>query len=359
MSILDAMYLGNPLWKWVLGLAVAGVCYVVLTIIKRLASRRLAPKVEKTKSIFDDILILLVKKTSRIFILILSLYVGSRFVVLPESTSSLVTSILFIGLCFQVGYWGNELIKFLISGRGKPGELIDPSTASAYGLIAFFARLILYGAILLWLLSNLGVDITALVAGLGIGGIAVALAVQSLLGDVLNSVAIVLDKPFEVGDFVIVGDYMGTVERIGIKTTRVRSLQGEQIVISNTDLINSRIQNFKRMEERRILFSFTVVYQTPAEKLEAIPGMVREIIDSVDRARCDRVHFQSYGDSALIYEVVYYVSTRDYNVYMDIQQAINLAIYRRFEEEGIEFAYPTQTLYVRHEDAAEPNGGEV
>jgi len=202
---------------------------------------------------------------------------------------------------------------------------------------------------LLLALDNLGVNITALVAGMGIGGIAVALAAQNILGDLFASISIVLDKPFVINDFIIVGDYMGSVEHIGVKTTRIRSLSGEQIVFSNTDLLNSRVRNFKRMVERRVVFSFGVVYGTPAEKLEAIPGIVRGIIEAIDGTRFDRAHFAKYGDSSLDFEVVYFVVTGDYNVYMDIQQAINLAIYRSFEDEGLGFAFPTQTIFLGNE----------
>ena len=180
-------------------------------------------------------------------------------------------------------------------------------------------------------------------------GIAIALAVQNILGDIFCSLSIILDKPFELGDFIIVGDLMGTIEHIGIKTTRLRSLSGEQLVFSNSDLVGSRIRNYKRMWQRRIVFEFGVTYQTPAAKVERIPGIVAEILGGQDRARLDRAHFKSYGNSALIFEVVYYVLEPDYNVYMDVQQAINLALMHRFEAEGIEFAYPTQTLYVHRQ----------
>jgi small-conductance mechanosensitive channel len=172
-----------------------------------------------------------------------------------------------------------------------------------------------------------------------------------VLGDIFNSLSIVLDKPFEVGDYVVVGDIRGNVERIGIKTTRLRSLTGEQIIFANSDLVGSRIQNFKSLTERRALFQFGVTYQTPAAKLEEIPAMVRKIIEGVGLTRVDRVHFASYGDSALLFEVVYYVLSREYVDYMDVQHEINLALFRTFEGEGIEFAYPTQTLYLKQADA--------
>ncbi|MCA9439269.1 MAG: mechanosensitive ion channel family protein, partial [Candidatus Omnitrophica bacterium] len=175
-----------------------------------------------------------------------------------------------------------------------------------------------------------------------------AFALQSILGDIFCSIAILLDKPFVVGDFIIVQDMLGSVENIGIKTTRLRSLSGEQIVFSNADLLSSRIRNFKRMYERRVLFSFGVVYETDLDNVEAIPGIVREIIESIDKTRFDRAHFKEYGDFALNYEVVYYVLDADYNVYMDIQQEINIRLFREFKERDIHFAYPTRELIVRN-----------
>jgi small-conductance mechanosensitive channel len=204
------------------------------------------------------------------------------------------------------------------------------------------------------ILDNIpGVEITALVASLGIGGIAVALAVQNILSDLFASLSIVLDKPFVIGDFIIVDNCLGTVEHIGLKTTRLRSLSGEQLVFSNNDLLKSRVRNYKRMAERRVVFSVGVTYQTPLEKLERIPTLIRDTIEAQPAVRFDRAHFQGYGDFALNFEVVYYVLDPDYNRYMDIQQGINLGIYSSFAEEGIEFAYPTRTLYIAGENRVE------
>jgi small-conductance mechanosensitive channel len=197
----------------------------------------------------------------------------------------------------------------------------------------------------------MGIDITALVAGLGVGGIAVALAAQNILGDLFASWSIVLDKPFLVGDFIIIDGYSGTVEHIGLKTTRLRSLTGEQLIFSNSDLLKCRIRNYKRMQERRIVFSFGVLYETPLEKLKEIPGIVKDIITSIENTRFDRAHFASYGNYSLNFEVVYYVLSSDYTVYMDIQQKINLALFEEFQKKDIVFAYPTQTIYV---SGAEP-----
>ncbi len=189
--------------------------------------------------------------------------------------------------------------------------------------------------VVLLLLDNLGYQITTLIAGLGIGGIAIAFAVQNILVDVFASFSIMIDKPFMVGDFIIVGDLLGTVEYIGIKTTRVRSLSGEQLVFSNNDLLKSRIRNYKRMFERRVVFTFRVPYNTAYDKVQTIPKMVKEIIESVEKTRFDRAHFKEYGEHSLVYEVVYYVLVPEYNIYMDIQQDINLNLFKKFEQEGI------------------------
>ena len=212
--------------------------------------------------------------------------------------------------------------------------------------LSFLARLLLWVTVLLLVIDNLGIDVTALVAGMVIGGIAIALAVQNILSDLFASLSIVLDKPFVNGDFVVVGDMAGSVEHVGIKTTRIRSISGEQLVFSNSDLLQSRIRNFGRMQQRRVVFSLGVTYQTPAEKLERIPALLRAAIETQEKVRFDRSHFASYGDSALNFETVYYVESSDYAEHMDILQAINLRIYRSFEDAGIEFAYPTQTLFL-------------
>lgn len=214
------------------------------------------------------------------------------------------------------------------------------------GLVSF----VIWVVAIIFLLDNLGVKISAVVAGLGIGGIAVALAAQAVLGDLFSYFVIFFDKPFETGDFVMVGDKLGVVEHIGIKTTRMRALSGEQLVFSNTDLTNSRVHNYKRMEKRRVVFSLGVTYQTSPELLRKITSIVKDIIITMEDTLYDRGHFASYGDFSLNFEFVYYVNGEDYNKYMDIQQSINLAIFETFKNEGIDFAYPTQTL-IFHKEA--------
>lgn len=253
----------------------------------------------------------------------------------------------------QAGFWGSALISRWVSEYQRLHMDTDAEAVTTMRAVGFLARLVLFTLLLLLVLDNIpGVEVTALIAGLGIGGIAVALAVQNILADLFASFSISLDKPFAIGDFIIVGEHMGTVENIGLKTTRLRSLSGEQLVISNDDLLRSRVRNYRRMSERRVVFGFGIVYRTAYRQLEKVPGIVREIIEETEQVRFDRAHFKAYGDSALEFEAVYYVLAPEYATYMDVQQSINLALFRRFEEEGIEFAFPTRTVYLQ--SAAEP-----
>ena len=219
----------------------------------------------------------------------------------------------------------------------------DATTLDSLGLIVKIAIWVILAMIIL---DNLDVEIDSLVTSLGIGGIAVALAVQNILGDLFASLSISLDKPFSIGDFIVVDEFSGNVEDIGLKSTRVRSLSGEELVFSNTDLLNSRIRNYKKLQERRITFNVGVVYGTPGEKLVRIPGMIEEIIKAIPDTRFERAHFVNLGDFSLDYAVSYYVLVPEYDTYLNIQQRINLSIYERFAEEGVEFAYPTQTVLV-------------
>ncbi len=234
--------------------------------------------------------------------------------------------------------WREHILSKKLSSNG--------SSKSAIGLIYVGAQTLLICVASLLALSNIGVDVGALVAGLGVGGIAVALAAQNVLGDLLASLSIVFDKPFVIGDLIYVGNEKGTVEHIGIKTTRVRSLSGEELIFSNKDLLESRIQNFKRMSERRGVLNIGVTYSTPADKLEMIPIWIRAIVENISNLRFERCHFSNYGNSSLDFEIVFWVMDPEFQIYMDLKQALLIGIFKKFQLENIEFAYPTQTLIV-------------
>jgi small-conductance mechanosensitive channel len=355
MSFLHQKMFGNEVLSWAIGLSVAIAVLVILRIIRSLIKYRLGALVGKTQTDIDDLVVELLGKTNFLLLLVLSIYAGSLVLSLPTRLSGLLKSIAVIAFLIQVGFWGSGVISFWINQYRKQKLAEDAASVTTISALGFLGRVVIWSLILLLALQNLGVNVHALLAGLGIGGIAVALAAQNILGDLFASISIVLDKPFVIGDFIIVDEHLGTVEHIGLKTTRVRSLFGEQIVMSNNDLLKSRIHNYKRMFNRRITFALGVVYQTSFDKLRAIPQMIKEIIERQESARFDRAHFKEYGDFSLNFEIVYYVLSPDYNLYMDVQQKINLEIFHRFEEEGIEFAYPTQTLLLQKEESKVQN----
>jgi small-conductance mechanosensitive channel len=333
----------------VVALTIVAVGTILLSTTKAIVHRRLARMAPLTENPVDDVMADLVGRTSVLFMASVSALVAMAVVDVTPAIARIGRGAALIVCLVQAGVWGSRALRAVVERRfaSAAGQDDDPTRRTVGQMLALGARVGLWALLLLVALDNLGVDITALVAGLGVGGVAVALATQNILGDLFASVSILLDKPFVPGDFVIVGDFMGTVDHIGIKTTRVRSLGGEQIVFSNNDLLQSRLRNYKRMSERRIVFRLGVVYQTSVEKLVAIPEMLRTIVENQSGTRLDRAHFASYGDFALTFEAVYYVLSPEYNRYMDVQQAINLDIYRTFQGQGIEFAYPTQTLLVQ------------
>lgn len=353
LGILEYDLLGNSVQNWLVALCVTLVTLVLLYLLKRIGLSRLAALAKQTENAWDDAIADMLLRTRSPFIIIVALFLGSLFISLAGDYRQITYSIAAIALLVQGGLWLNGLLLFWLRQDQEQRRKTDPASVAAVNAMGFVGRLVLWAVVLLLVLDNLGVDVTALVAGLGVGGIAVALAVQNILGDLFASLSIVLDKPFTIGDFLIIDDYLGSVEHIGLKTTRMRSLSGEQLVFSNTDLLRSRIKNYGRMYERRVVFTLGVTYQTPHDKLQRIPDIIREAIEAREPVRFDRSHFRSYEDSSLVFETVYYVLKPDYNVYMDIQQAINLQIHAQFEKQGIEFAYPTQTLYL------EKSGGRI
>ncbi|MDD3764083.1 MAG: mechanosensitive ion channel family protein [Nevskiales bacterium] len=342
----NLLILDNPLSHWLTALGVALAINVIVGVVKWVIIARLSYIAGKTQTELDDSLIAVTRRTKQWLVFFVTLYIGTLYLTLPDKAVMVLKAAATVAAFVQAGLWGNTAIEFWLSRYRKRALEVDASAATSLGALNFLGRTLLWAVLLLVALDNLGIDVTALVAGLGVGGIAVALAVQNILGDLFASLSIIIDKPFVIGDFIIVDSYMGTVEHVGLKTTRIRSLGGEQLVFSNSDLLGTRIRNYKRMYERRIVFSFGVLYQTTPEQLEQIPQMVKEIISGIDKTRFDRAHFAKFGDSSLDFEVVYWMLDPDYALYMDAQQRINLSLVRRFAEAGIDFAYPTRTLFV-------------
>jgi small-conductance mechanosensitive channel len=336
---------GIPSRDLLLALAAAGLSYVLLRGVVGFAAGRLRALSRRTANRADDVLVEVLAGTSRWLLGLTAMLIGLGMLDLGARWSERVGYLWFVALALQLGLWFTRGVGVAVQryeARRHP-EGNGRLSASA-GLLSWFLRTMGWAVILLAVLSNLGVDITAFVASLGVGGIAIALAVQNILGDLFASLAIAVDKPFEVGDFIVTGSGQGTVEYVGLKTTHIRSLSGEQIVVGNTDLLKQPVRNFRRMEERRISFRFGITYDTPPDRVEAVPELVRSAIAADDLLRFGRVHFAAFGESSLDFEVVYFVLSPSYDVYMDAQHRLNLQMLRAFAGRGIQFAFPTRTL---------------
>lgn len=338
----------NSVQEWLISVVIFWFVFALLGAVRYVLIKRLSKTTDKETVSYQNLFLNMVSNTKWIFIFSVALFLSVLFLELVARTRDIIDSVVVTVVLIQVGLWVSVVMQIMIDRYRKQQLEKNPASATTLNVLNFIGRFLLWVVVLLLVLDNLGVNITALVAGLGVGGIAIALAVQTVLGDLFASLSIVLDKPFVLGDFLIVGDFLGTVEFVGLKTTRLRSLSGEQLVFSNSDLLNSRIRNYGRMYERRVSFNLGVVYHTSVEKMKMIPEIIRSAIEAQKNTRFDRSHFKEYGDFSLIYESVYYVLGPDYNTYMDIQQAINICIYESFEREFIEFAYPTQSLLVKN-----------
>lgn len=350
--VLDRQFYGNPVIAWL----VAAVAFVILLFLLRLivgvARRRAGTAAEQHDYLVAHAAAGMAAAIKPWFRVIVSLYLGTRLLDLSHTADNFLQWVMATALLLQFAFWADVLIALFLKRYVQQRMETDAAAVTTMSALGFFGRLAAWVLALLLVLQNSGVEVSALVAGLGIGGVAVALAAQSVLGDLFAALAIVLDKPFILGDFIAVNEFLGTVEHIGLKTTRLRSLTGEQLIFGNADLLHGRIRNYKRMYQRRVEFTFNIEYATEPDKLAAMPDMIREAITSQERTRFDRAHFKSFGECSLLFESVYYVLTPDYNIYMDIQHAINLTLMRRFAEAGIRFAVPTQVVSFRRESPA-------
>ncbi|MEO8063611.1 MAG: mechanosensitive ion channel family protein [Pseudomonadota bacterium] len=336
----------NSAAAWLIaGAVLLGVLAVLLVL--RAAIRRYHKKLQATpRTEILEIPVEVLSRTTLLFFIVISSSIGLRTLTLGPASLGVMNSAIMIALFWQAGVWSAAAGSAGLERKRRHSMEVDRAAAGSLGIIGFILNVVIWALVALLTLDNLGINITALVAGLGIGGIAVALALQNVLGDLFASLSIALDRPFVIGDFLSIDDFLGSVEYIGIKTTRLRSLSGEQIIMSNGDLLQSRVRNYGRMTERRVVFATTLVYETPIEMIEKVPAMIRAIVESHKDARFDRSHFQKHASSSLDFETVYYVLSADFNKYMDIQQSINLQLHRKFAELEIEFAYPTQKLFM-------------
>lgn len=344
-SFWEIVFLGNTVKDWSIALGIILLCMLGAVLLKRIVLSRLQQLASRTTSYLDDFLIGVLQKSVMPILYVYAVYAGLRYITLPPQFDRIMhIAVLVITVFFSI----NILIGFFdyffrqfASSRDQDGT----QAKQAKGILLII-KVVLWVIGTIFLVDNLGYNITTIITGLGIGGIAIALAAQTILGDLFSYLVIFFDKPFESGDFIVIGDKSGVVEYIGIKTTRLRTLGGEQLIMSNTDLTNSRVQNFKRMEQRRVVLSIGITYETAAEKIKRIPQIIQEIVEDEQHVKFDRAHFSGFGDFSLNFEIVYYILSADYVQYMNSQQTINLGILERFAGEDIQFAYPTQKLFL-------------
>ena len=356
MKLLYEAWLSNRPYDWgMAAVLLTGVWFALITA--RIVAARLlrSSLIRRVNTQNAETIEKVVAATWIGLLLPVGFYAAASAVELPAKLDRTIDTIVVVALLIQITLWINCAVASWLSRLIEKRRGVDSEAVTILALLKFMAHVVIWIFAVLLILNHLNFNITALVTGLGVGGVAVALAMQNILGDLFASLSIVLDKPFVLGDFIVVGDCMGAVEHIGLKTTRLRSLGGELIVFSNADLLKSRIRNYKRMYERRVEFAININYETPLEKLRDIPSMLREAVEAQKPVRFDRSHFKAYGESSLIFEVAYYVLSADFGVYMDIQQAINIQMFRRFHQEGINFSYPTRTLHLKN--AANPAAG--
>ncbi|MDA3839478.1 MAG: mechanosensitive ion channel family protein [Patescibacteria group bacterium] len=340
--------LGNSLYSYTSAAIVFLAVLFGLKIFKTVVVARILKIAKKTKSNLDDMIIEAIDVIHWPFYVLVSINIALKTLSVGDFITKIIYYLFLISVMYYVIKFSEKLIDYgtgVIIEKKKEG-------GGGTGIINFLSTL---SKVSLWviavvlLLSNLGYNVTSLIAGLGIGGIAIALALQNILSDIFSSVSIYFDKPFKIGDFVTINGYSGTIKKIGIKSTRIQALQGEEVIMSNNELTQAQIQNYGIMDRRRVVLELGVTYQTKSEQLRKIPNMLKKIIDKADNATFDRSNFSSYGDSSLGFETVFYIESSDYTEYMKIQEEVNLGIYEEFEKEKIEFAYPTQTLFIEKE----------
>lgn len=337
---------GNTGSDYLSALIAVVLALVVLKILQWVVLRQLARLADRTKTDIDDTFVDIFKTLKPPFYFYVAVYIGLQFLTLSAFAMKVFSGILVVWIAYYGVIAVQKIIDYVV-GKAVARAEGDRGAETAYRYLGRIGKWVLWIVGVVLVLGNLGLEITTLVAGLGVGGIAIAFALQKILGDLFSSFAIYFDKPFVEGDFIVVGQDMGVVEKIGIKTTRIKALQGEELIISNQELTSVRVQNFKKLQERRIVAEIGVTYDTNNDKMRDALLIIQKAFAGINDARLDRVHFKSFGDSALIYEIVYFVASSDYNVYMDVQQEFNFVLKEAFEKAKIEFAFPTQTIHIQ------------
>ncbi len=350
-NILKAVYFGNSIQDWLTAVVILLVSVLIILFFKKRVLAYLKKWASNSKTTLDDFLLVTIEKSVLPLFYLGAFSLALKALAVSAGAAAVIhVAVLFFATFFVLRVITSIARQFVFSFI-KTEESNEIKEKQARGLLLIL-NIVIWLLGIIFIIDNLGYNVTTLITGLGIGGIAIALAAQTILGDLFSYFSIFFDRPFEIGDFITVDDKAGTVEYVGIKTTRLRTLGGEQMICSNTDLTNARVHNYKRMEQRRVVFKLRALYQTEAQKAKQIPEIVKGIIERETDVRFDRGHFSAFGDYSLDFEFVYYVLSADYNVYMDKQQAIYFNILTKFEEEKICFAYPTQTIFTNNPDIA-------
>ena len=345
--MLFRQFLHNSLQAWLTGAVTAAIVFVVALLVRRVLVSRLGALAARTTNQIDDMIVELIRETRTWVLLVVALFVGFAQLSMSARAATYFQSVTKLVVLWQTAVWGAAAVgfwvKYYLTHRTATHDRASIAMVTAMGVGAKVVLWIMIG--LTALQTVFGLAVAPLITGLGVGGIALALAVQNVLGDVLAALAIVFDKPFDVGDTIAVDTIVGVVEHIGLKTTRIRSVNGEQVIVGNADLLKSKLRNLRRMHQRRVVFNLDVTFDTPPDVLARIPRIVEEIVTSQQPVQFDRSHVASFGESFVRIENVYYVLDPDYKKFMDIQQAINTAVLRRFASENVSFAFPSRTVY--------------
>ncbi len=349
-KFLNLEIFNNTIKEYLLAVVIFFLAILALKIFQKFLIDRIKKLTKKTKTNIDDIIISVIDNIHWPFYVLISFYVAIKFLTVHSLIIIWSCRLVLITITYYTIRGLQEFVdygtKLIIEKRKEEDD--DETRLGIIRVLNTIVKISLWIGATLLILTNLGYNVNSLIAGLGIGGIAIAFALQNILSDIFSSFSIYFDRPFRIGDFIVVGNYKGTVKRIGIKTTRIQSLEGEEIVISNNELTQTKLQNFGVMEKRRAVFTIGVTYETPLEKVKKIPNIIKEAIEREKDTKVDRIHFKTFGDFALIFEAVFYINSKEYKNYMDVQQSINLFLMEKFAQEGIEFAYPTQTVYVKN-----------
>ncbi|HEX2493197.1 MAG TPA: mechanosensitive ion channel family protein [Steroidobacter sp.] len=346
-ALFEARFFGNTTGRWIVAGTIALAALIALLLLRRLIRSHYRRLLATPQTELMELPLRVASRTTGAFLLMAALFAGLQALELPARSARFALTVFTIAAFWQIGLWATTAVLASLDRKRSKTLTVDRAAASSLGIIGFIARATIWSFVLLLTLDNLGIEIKPLLAGLGIGGIAVALAAQNILGDLFASLSIALDKPFVVGDSLTVDEFTGTVEYIGVKSTHLRSVSGEQIIMTNANLLGSRIRNHARLSERRVVLNISAAPETSRAQLQKIPGMVRTLIQTQKDARFDRAHFTRIGPASLDFEVVYFVTTPDYTRHMDIQQDVQLGLIDAFDAESIRFAYPQHGVVIK------------